>query len=345
MPRLAANLSILFTERPFLERFAAAVAAGFRAVQCHSPYDMPEELVRAHLQRTGLTMLDINTSDGMPGDRDSGLAAVPGRQIEARARIEQAISCSAAIGGSALPVTAGEGDPKDAAVRAAFADNLAYAAELAAPRGLTILIEPPNGRGNPRHALPTVEQAAALIDCVGRANLRLQFDAYHVQIGQGDVFTRLRMLLPLIGHVQIAAVPSRAEADEGELDCAAFGAELDRLGYGGWVGAEYHPRGRTEDGIRWTRRMVRPASQMRTFVASGSGQIVRGTDQALAAFGCEQVQPLAGHRQADPLPAFGPRPGIGTGDQALAGKGEPDQGFVPGPLHHPDLSGAAGYQR
>jgi 2-dehydrotetronate isomerase len=252
MPRFAANLSMLFTERPFLERFGAAAAAGFRAVEVQEPYEVSASAVRAELARHRLTMLGLNTARGAPGEL--GVAAVPGREAEFADRFRQALDYVTAIGGTAIHCLAGVVPPEERpAADAAFAANLTLAAEAAAARGIGLLIEPLNTRDRPDYFLTRVEQAADVIARVGRANVKIQFDCYHVQIMQGDLTRRIERHLPLIGHVQIAAVPSRHEPDEGEVDYADVCAALDQMGYAGWVAAEYQPRGRTEDGLRWLR--------------------------------------------------------------------------------------------
>lgn len=252
MPRLAANIAYLFSERPFIDRFAAAAAAGFTAVEAQFPYDTPAEAVRAELARHNLTMLGINTEHG--GEGEFGLAAVPGRERDFAAQFAKSLDYITAIGGSAIhcltgKVTAGE---RPAAVRAVCA-NLARAADLAAGRGVTLLIEPINPRDRPGYFLNRAEEAADIIAKVGRPNVRIQFDFYHAQIVGGDLLRRFEAHLPLIGHVQVAGVPSRHEPDEGEVNYPEIFKALDALGYAGRVAGEYFPRGRTEDGLGWAR--------------------------------------------------------------------------------------------
>jgi hydroxypyruvate isomerase len=253
MPRFAANLSMLFTERPLIERFAAAAAAGFPTVEVQVPYEVPASDVKAELDRNGLVMLGLNTARGQPGE--FGLAAVPGREAEFAELVRQALDYAAAIGATAVHCLAGVVPPeKRPAADATFVANLARAADAAAARNVTLLIEPINTRDRPDYFLTRVEHAADVIARVGRPNVKIQFDCYHVQIMQGDLIKRIERHLPLIGHVQIAAVPSRAEPDEGEIDYPAVCAALDAMGYRGWIAAEYQPRGLTEDGLAWMRR-------------------------------------------------------------------------------------------
>jgi hydroxypyruvate isomerase len=252
MPRFAANLAYLFTERPLIERIGAAAAAGFKAVEFQMPYDQSPSAVKAEVDRHGVAVLGLNTALGRDGE--AGLAAIPGRERDFAVLFRQALDYAAAIGGNAVHCLAGLVPPEQRpAADATFAANLGRAADLAAEKGIKLLIEPLNARDRPGYFLSRVEHAADVIAKVGRANVRLQFDCYHVQITQGDLITRLERFLPVIGHVQIAAVPSRQEPDEGEVNYPAIYAALDRIGYAGWVACEYRPRGRTEDGLRWGR--------------------------------------------------------------------------------------------
>jgi hydroxypyruvate isomerase len=253
MPRFAANLAYLFTERPLLERFAAAAAAGFKAVELQFPYDHAPSIIRAELERNKLAQLGVNTAVG-GREGDSGLAAVPGRERDWEVAFNQALDYVVAIGGRAIHCMAGKVPPEQRpAAERTFIANLARAADAAREKGITLLIEPLNPRDRPNYFLSRVEQAADVIAKVGRPNLKIQFDFYHVQIIGGDLITRFEKHLPLVGHVQIAAVPSRAEPDEGEVNFPAVFAALDRLGWSGYVGCEYRPRARTEDGLVWAR--------------------------------------------------------------------------------------------
>jgi hydroxypyruvate isomerase len=251
---IAANLGYLFTERPFMERFAAASSAGFKAVELQFPYDQSPSAVRAELERHSLTMLGINTPPGNQAAGQFGLAAVPRHEKEFAALFGQALDFVVAIGGKQIHVLAGQVPPDQRpAADTTFAGNLARAADAAAERGIMVLIEPINPRDRPDYFLTRAEHAAAIIAKLERPNLRIQFDFYHAQIVGGDLTRRFEKHLPLVGHVQVAAIPSRHEPDEGEVNYPAIFTGLDRLGYQGWVGAEYRPRGRTEDGLAWAR--------------------------------------------------------------------------------------------
>jgi 2-dehydrotetronate isomerase len=252
MPRFAANLAYLFTEQPLLQRFAAAAAAGFTAVELQAPYDHQPADIRREIERHGLTILGINTPPA-PG-AETGLAAVPGREQEFAALFRRALDFAVAIGGRTIHCMSGK-VPKDQRREAEYVliGNLTRAADLAAEQGIGLLIEPLNRRDRPDYLLHRPEQAVAIIEKVGRANVRMQFDFYHVQIEAGDLTKRFERHFAAIGHVQVAAVPSRAEPDEGEVNYPALFQVIDRSGYAGWVGCEYRPRGRTEDGLGWLR--------------------------------------------------------------------------------------------
>jgi hydroxypyruvate isomerase len=249
--RFSANLGFLFADRPYPERIRAAAAAGFEAVEMHWPYDVSAHEVRATLKQCGVAMLGLNTPLG--GGEDFGLGALPGREGEFQAGVDMALAYAAEIGAASLHCMAGVTGSHAALFESTFARNIATAAKKAARLGVMILLEPINGRDKPGYFLSSVEQAAALIGKIGRSNVKIMFDCYHVQIAQGDLTARLRTHLDLIGHVQIASVPERAEPDSGELDCLEICRTLDRLGYAGWIGAEYKPRGKTEEGLAWLR--------------------------------------------------------------------------------------------
>jgi hydroxypyruvate isomerase len=255
MPRFSANLGFLFADRPELERVSAAAAAGFKAVEMHWPYQVPAAEMRTALERSQVTMLGLNTSVGNTAAGDFGLGAVPGRESEFQQAVDQALSYGSEIGASTVHCMAGTvaADDFEAAERT-FVANLRTAADKAAQAGITLLLEPINHHDKPSYFLSRIEQAASIIGQVGRTNVKIMFDCYHTQIMQGDLTRRFEAHRELIGHVQIAAVPSRAEPDEGEIDYASLCHAVEQLGYGGWIGAEYKPRGRTEDGLGWLVR-------------------------------------------------------------------------------------------
>jgi hydroxypyruvate isomerase len=268
MPRLAANIAYLFTELPFLARFGAAAAEGFTAVELQFPYATPAQEVRAELEKHNLTMLGLNTGHG--GEGEFGLAAVPGREREFEAQVTAAIDYAAAIGGRAIHCLAGKvPQAQRAQGQRTFVSNLRAAADRAAPHGLTLLIEPINTTERPDYFLSVAEHAADIIAEVDRPNVKIQFDFYHAQIVRGNLLARFEACLPLIGHVQIAGVPGRHEPDDCEIDYPFIFQAIDTLGYTGFVAGEYHPRGRTQDGLGWARPYgVVPSRQESSFARS-----------------------------------------------------------------------------
>ena len=252
MPRFSANLGFLWPDRPLIERVAAAGRAGFRAIEVHWPYDVRPEDVKAACERHGLSQLGLNTRPGNIEKGEIGLGALPGREKDFAAAFDEAVSYCVAAGFTSIHAMAGIVLPNEKTLaKKIFAKNLAAVADTAAAHGLTVLLEPLNPRDAPGYFYSTIEEATEMIRIVGRPNIRLMFDCYHVAIGQGDVLRRLERHLPMIGHVQIAAVPSRAEPDEGEIAYRAIFSALDALGYNGWVGCEYRPRADTDAGLRW----------------------------------------------------------------------------------------------
>ena len=252
MPRFAANLAYLFTERPLIERFAAAAAAGFKAVELQFPYDHAPSAVQEELKRHGLVQLGVNTAFGREGE--FGLAAVPGRERDFDLAFRQAFDYVVGIGGRAIHCLAGKVPPEQRpAAEKVFVANLTRAADFARGKDITLLIEPINPRDRPDYFLNRVEHAADIIAKVERPNVKIQFDFYHVQIVSGDLIRRFEAHRSVVGHVQIAAVPSRHEPDEGEVNFPAIFSMLDHFGYAGWIGCEYRPRGRTEEGLGWAR--------------------------------------------------------------------------------------------
>lgn len=248
--RIAANLGFLYQGLALPDQIRAAARDGFKAVECHFPFATPMAQVRAALAETGLPMLGLNTAPGDLAAGEFGLAALPGRAAQARAAIAQAIDYAVAIGAGVVHVMAGR--TTDPGAEANYRANLTHACDLAAPHGITILIEPISPTAQPDYHLRTMEQAARTIAAVGRANLKILFDVYHIQTEQGDLTRRLRTHLPDLGHVQIAAVPDRGEPDAGEVHIPNLLAALRGMGYRGDVGAEYRPRsGNTTAGLGW----------------------------------------------------------------------------------------------
>jgi hydroxypyruvate isomerase len=251
MPRFAANLTMMFNEVPFLDRFEAAAKAGFTAVEFLFPYDHPAEEVGKRLKAAGLTQALFNLPPGDWAAGEKGFAALPDRFADLQQSLKTALPYAAATGVKRVHLMAGIASRSDATAVAAFRKSVAYAAEFFAPHGLDVVIEPINPRNVPGYFLNDFIFARDLINELGLANLKLQFDIYHCQIIHGDVTMRLREMMPVVGHIQIASVPSRNEPDGEELNYPFLFNELDRLGYGGFVGCEYNPRGKTTDGLAW----------------------------------------------------------------------------------------------
>jgi hydroxypyruvate isomerase len=248
MPRFAANLTMMFGEEPFLDRFAAAARAGFKAVEVQNPYDVEAQDQRRRLDEHALAQVLINTP---PADGGYGLAAAAGRGGDFHAGIERAVAVARELGCPRIHIVAGPAAGRGA--EDTFVANLRHAAEMAAPHGIRCLIEPLNDRDNPGYVLTRTEDARRILDRVACANVRLQFDFYHRQIMQGDLAEALRAHIDAIDHVQIAGVPGRHEPDVGEIAYPFLFDLLDELGYDGWVGCEYRPRARTLDGLAWAR--------------------------------------------------------------------------------------------
>jgi hydroxypyruvate isomerase len=249
MIRFSANLGFLWADRPLPDAIRAAKAAGFHAVECHWPYDIPASEVRQALAETGLEMLGLNTRRGDVESGDNGLSAIPGREDEARAAIDEAIHYAVEIGARNIHVMAGF--DQSIAGGHIFIDNLEYACEQGSRNDLTMLIEPLNEHDAPGYFLRTTQQAAEIIDDVGASNLKLMFDCYHVGRTEGDVITRLRDLLPIIGHIQFASVPDRGTPDHGEIDYQTVFSEIQALGWTKPLGAEYRPLGETDASLDW----------------------------------------------------------------------------------------------
>ena len=253
--RFSANLGFLWTELPLPEAIRAAARAGCDAVDCHWPYAVPAAQVTMALEETGLPLLGLNTVRGDVEAGAQGLSALPGRQEEARAAIAQAFDYGAAIGAGAVHVMAGKAE--GTAAKATFEENLAYACDLAAAKGMTALIEPLNPRDAPGYFLRTQEQAAEIVEALGRPELKIMFDCYHVQVAQGDVLRRFEAVRAHVGHVQFAGAPARGRPDEGEVAYARLLPAIAAAGGDAPMGAEYKPGGPTEDTLGWLEAMTR----------------------------------------------------------------------------------------
>ena len=256
MPRLAANVSMMFTELPFLERFDAAAAAGFKGVEFLFPYDHPAAELRTRLDDAGLAVALFNMPPGDWAAGERGTAGLPGRQAEFRDGVRRALDYAGVLGCPLLHCMAGIVPPGMAppSALAIYAANLDWAAGQAAAAGHRVVIEPINSRDMPGYVLNTTGQAAAIIAGLGADRVGLQFDLYHCQITEGDLTRRMESLMPLIAHMQIADVPGRNEPGTGEINWDYVLPRIDALGYGGWVGCEYRPAGATVAGLGWRSR-------------------------------------------------------------------------------------------
>ncbi|HZF74205.1 MAG TPA: 2-oxo-tetronate isomerase [Acetobacteraceae bacterium] len=253
MPRFAANLSMMFTELPFLDRFAAARAAGFEAVEFLFPYEFPAAEIARRLKDNGLKQVLFNAPPGDWAAGERGTAALPDRREEFREGIRRALDYAAALECPRLHVMAGlapAGVPHDT-LTATFAANLDFAAELAMKAGVKPVIEPINHRDIPGFFLNTTDQAAAIIQALGPERVGMQFDLYHCQITEGDIVKRVERHLPLIAHMQVADNPGRNEPGTGEVNWPFVFRRIDELGFRGWIGCEYRPAGETTAGLGW----------------------------------------------------------------------------------------------
>lgn len=252
--RLSANLGFLWADLPLIERIDRAAKAGFRAIEMHWPYDVPVADIAAAVQRHNLTVVGLNSPRGDVSKGESGLAAQPGREAEFWQGFETSLAYARALGNCAIQVMGGRLPRADFVEgRATYRENLARAAKEAATYGITVLVEPLNEHDAPGNHLATVEDAASLVAAVGAPNVKIMFDCYHVARQSGDVTRRLRRYFPLIGHIQMAGVPDRAEPDSSELDYRFIFAEIEKLGWPGFVGVEYRPRTTVEAGLGWIR--------------------------------------------------------------------------------------------
>jgi len=258
MPRFAANLSMMYAEHAFLDRFAAAARDGFRAVEFLFPYDFAAATIANALRDNGLQQVLFNAPPGDFGGGERGIASLAGREEEFRSGFARALDYAAALACPRVHVMAGLAptNADRAAMRRLYVGHLAWAAQRAASAGVDVLIEPINTRDIPGYFLNRQDEAHAVVAEVGAPNLKVQMDLYHCQIVEGDVAMKLRAYLPggKVGHLQIAGVPDRHEPDEGEVNYAYLFDVIDSLGYGGWIGCEYRPAGATSSGLGWLRR-------------------------------------------------------------------------------------------
>jgi hydroxypyruvate isomerase len=262
MPRFSANLSMLFQEHEFLDRFDAAARNGFTGVEYIGPYEHAPDIVAARLKKNGLTQVLFNLPVGDWAKGERGIAILPDRIAEFRQGVAKAITYAHALGCEQVNCLAGiapMGSDR-ATLENVFADNLAFAAEKLEQAGVRLLIEPINTRDIPGFFLNTSHQGLALMDRVGSKNLFLQYDIYHMQIMEGDLARTIETNLSRIAHIQLADNPGRHEPGTGEINYPFLYEHLDRIGYTGWVGAEYKPKAGTEAGLAWFKAMAGKSS-------------------------------------------------------------------------------------
>ena len=252
MPKLAANLSMLFPQLDFLDRFAAARAAGFRAVEYQFPYALPAAQIARAARDAGVQVVLHNLPAGDMAKGERGIACLPGREAQFREGVERAIEYAKAAGCPRLNCIAGLA-PQDERHFETLVANVRHAARRLGEVGVQLLIEPINTRSVPGFFLTGSAQAIEVLNAAGEGNALLQYDLFHMQIMEGDLARSIERLLGRIGHIQIADVPERHEPGTGEINFDFLLRHLDALGYSGWVGCEYNPRGDTLEGLRWAK--------------------------------------------------------------------------------------------
>ncbi len=255
MPRFAANLSMLFTEVPMLDRFERAARAGFKAVEMQFPYEAPATEIRSRLDANGLVMVLHNFPGGDWAAGDRGIACNPARQAEFRAGVGKAIEYATTLGVPQLNCLAGKpgAGVDEATTHRTFVDNVRYAAEQCKAAGLRVLMEPINNYDVPGFWLNRTGKALGVVDELKMDNVLVQYDIYHAQRYEGELAATMQQHLAKIGHIQFADNPGRNEPGTGEIHWPFLFAHIDRIGYTGWLGAEYKPATTTEAGLGWLR--------------------------------------------------------------------------------------------
>jgi hydroxypyruvate isomerase len=255
VPKFAANLSMMYQEYAFLDRFGAAAKDGFTGVEFLFPYDHPAAEISARLKEHGLVQALFNGPPGKWERGERGLASLPGREDEFKRGVATALEYASVLGNERMHLMAGLIPPgaDRALYRASYVRNLDYAARESAAARVTVVIEPINTRDIPGYFLNRQDEAHNICAEVGAPNLKVQMDFYHCQIVEGDLAMKLRKYIAGVGHVQIAGVPERNEPDTGEINYPYLFRLLDELGYDGWVGCEYRPKAGTSAGLGWLR--------------------------------------------------------------------------------------------
>jgi hydroxypyruvate isomerase len=252
-----ANLRWLFTELPFERRFEAAAAAGFEAVEIPSPYEHPMSSLQAWLSGAGLDLILINAPVGAPGsDTANGMACVPELADEFRAGFEKALEYAVALNARLIHVLGGVrplGISRDRAF-ATYLNNIGWAADRSSVAGISVVLEPINQRDAPGFVLESLAQTADVVQAIGADRVGVMFDVYHCQVTEGDITVRLRDLMPLVAHIQVADVPHRTDPGTGEIGWEYVFEQIKRLGYAGWIGCEYRPVDGTGEGMSWIEK-------------------------------------------------------------------------------------------
>lgn len=256
MAKFAANLSMMFNEVPFIQRFERAANAGFNGVEYLFPYEEDADVIANELNKYHLTQALFNMPAGNWGEGERGMASIPGREAEFVEGVQTALQYAKALGCKQVHAMAGKVDKNYTTEQqtACFIKNIQYAADVMAEHGICVLIEPINTRDMPGYFLTTQKQAEALLPLINRENVFIQLDLYHCQIMEGDLLKTIERLWGKFSHIQIASVPYRHEPDSGEVNYPWIFKKLDEMGYEGWLGCEYHPAGRTEDGLGWLKQ-------------------------------------------------------------------------------------------
>lgn len=257
MAKFAANLSMMFNEVPFIQRFERAADAGFHGVEYLFPYEESPQAIVEQLKKHDLTQVLFNMPAGHWAAGERGMASIPGREQEFQQGVHKALEYALALNCKQVHAMAGKMDSKfiPAQQQACFIQNIQYAADVMAEHGIKVLIEPINTRDMPGYFLTTQKQAEALLPEINRNNVFIQLDLYHCQIMEGDLLKTIERLWRKFSHIQIASVPFRHEPDTGEVNYSWIFAKLDEMGYPGWLGCEYIPAGKTEDGLGWFKKL------------------------------------------------------------------------------------------
>jgi 2-dehydrotetronate isomerase len=259
MPKFAANLSMMFNEVPFLDRFKVAAEAGFSAVEFLFPYEYSPEEVAKTAKNAGVQIVLFNMPAGNWAAGERGLTGLPGREQDFRDGVAKAITYAKALGVPRLHAMAGiaPAGADLAACKATLIANLKYAAAELAKDNITLLLEAINQRDMPGFLVSTQKESAAICEAVGEPNMKMQMDLYHMQVMEGDLATTLKRYAQMCGHIQIAGCPERNEPDTGEIRYEYLFTMLDAIGYQGWLGCEYRPAGKTNEGLRWLSAATR----------------------------------------------------------------------------------------